>query len=58
MNKMKQATHFIEQINYDDNIVRHVTIQPISMLTLSNKITEKFKVNVVAIFKIIPKGYK
>ena len=48
------ATHFIEQVNHEGKC-NMLSVQPISLLKRSEAVTEKFNVNVVAIFKIYPK---
>lgn len=47
-------SHFIEQVNYEGRC-NMLSMQPISLLKKSEALTEKFNVNVVAVFKIYPK---
>ena len=51
-----QATHFIEQVKFDDAIYKHLTPQPFTRWDESQRINKKFNVDVVAVFKVYPKA--
>jgi hypothetical protein len=48
-------THFIEQVNYPDGLIKHISPQPITRFASAMEDNKKLHINTVAIFKVSEK---
>lgn len=52
---MKRATHFIEQVKFEDGEIKSTIVTSIDLLNFAIQTSVKFRMKTIAIFKIYPK---